>query len=338
MRGTVSAVPDLQDIVCAEKPIRWPLSSALENSPMVAYRNRFAEELAQRDVDDILDSYVYCSVGEMDQLLSLAEEHVLKQPLQGVGLEVGAGTALLSCVLAKRPAVDAILALEICQKMAELVIPKVAEFVLGEDAEKIVPVVGSFDDLRLPDESLDFIVDIDSLHHSDDLPRTLAESARVLKPGGRMLAFDRCHPNDLSDEEVRRMLDVVYPRDFLIRNHYPTDVVLTRRDNGENEYRLFEWQAAFESAGLQLDRTIEFQKPLKLGHAIKGLLSPLRPRRKNGRVTRNRYRLGTASDYARERLAAWLKTEPHCDYVVAPMRKTVFVLSKNGCGEPSPGR
>jgi SAM-dependent methyltransferase len=329
MTGAVSTAPDLQEVLSAERPIRWPLTAALVNSPMVAYRNRLAEQLAQCEVDEILRAYAYMSVDEMEQLLGLAEKHALSGPIRGVGLELGAGTGLLSAVVARRAAVEAVLALEICGRMADLVIPMVARSVLGDEAGKILPVVGSFDDLHLPDESLDFVVDFDSLHHSDDLPLTLAESARVLKRGGTMLIFDRCHPDALSDEHVRRMLGRVYSRDFLIRNHYPPDVVLTRRENGEHEYRLFEWQDAFAGAGLRVDRMVEFQKPLRVRHAVKGLLSPFRRRRIDGRVTRNGYRVSTARDYLRERLAGWLRRDFRGDYVLAPKRTTVFVLSRD---------
>ncbi len=328
MPGATPSLRFVEDLLRAERPIQWPLPAPLEDSPMVAYRNRFAEELAGREVDDILRSYVYCSVDEMEELVGLAEKHVLEQPLKGVGLELGAGVALLSCVVARRPDVDAVLALEICRKVADLIMPKVARSVLAENAERIVPVVGSFDDLRLPDESLDFLLDIDSLHHSYDLPRTLAESARVLRRGGRMLLFDRCHPDALTDKDVEQMLDVVYSQDFLVRNHYPTDVVLTRRDNGEHEYRLSEWQQAFESAGLRLDQMTEFQKPLRLHHAFKGLLSPLKRRRPDGNVTRNGLRLSTVWDYTREQMARWRKKEFCGDYVLASKRTTVFALTK----------
>lgn len=319
---------DPRQLLGAERPVRWPLGEELESSPMVAYRNQFAEYLAGRDVDEILDAYIYCTVSEMDQLVRLVETHALPRPLEGLGLELGAGTALLSCVVAKRFRVEAILALEICQQMAALVMPKVSRAILGEESDRILPVVGSFDDLRLPDESLDFVIDIDSLHHSDDLPRTVAESSRVLKHGGTMLVLDRCHPNELTDSDVQRMLSVEYSREFLERNHYPTDIVLTRRDNGEHEYRQREWQAAFQFAGLTLERMIEFQRPLTLSHAIKGLCSPWSKRPVDGRVTRNGYCLGTAWDYAREKAAQWLGTESPTDYVLAPKRTTVFTLSK----------
>ena len=168
-----------------------------------------------------------------------------------------------------------VLALEACEVMASRVMPKVASWILGEEARKVIPVVGSFDDMELPDASLDFVMEIDSLHHSHGLARTLRECARVLKPGGRLLCFDRCHPNTLTDQQVEDMLSQVYSRDFLTANHYPVHITLTRRENGEHEYRLFEWEAAFQAAGLRIVNRVEFGRVISAKAAVKGILSIL---------------------------------------------------------------
>jgi ubiquinone/menaquinone biosynthesis C-methylase UbiE len=253
--------------------LRWPLPLELESSPAVAFRNNFARVLAKKSVPEILRSYVYLTQKEMKDLLDLASQEVLDVPLHGIGIELGAGCGLLSSIVALGPAVEAVLALEICEEMASQVMPKVAASILSARSSKVIPVVGSFDDIQLPDNSLDFAVEIDSLHHSDNLKTTLKECARVLKPGGRLLCLDRAHPNSLSDQEVDKMLSYVYPRKFLIENSYPPDIALTRRQNGEHEYRLFEWEDAFRDAGLDLVRTKNLYKPERAKNAIKGLRS-----------------------------------------------------------------
>ncbi len=240
--------------------IRWPVPQELQSSAAVEYRTDFAQTLAKRSVPEIISSYVYMSASSMDRMLALASRHLLSEPLGGVGIELGAGCGLLASVVAKKKAVETVLAVEVCEQMASLVIPKVASFVLGKEANKIVPVVGSFDYLRLPANSVDFAVEIDSFHHSDNLSVTLSECARVLKPGGLLLCFDRSHPNTVTDDDVEQMLSQVYSREFLLANSYPPDIVLTRRGNGEHEYRLFEWKSAFDTAGLKLIKTIEFSE------------------------------------------------------------------------------
>lgn len=282
-----------------------------------------------RSVEHIVADYVYLSVQEMFELLALASRHALAAPIEGFGIELGAGCGLLSAVVASMPNVRAVLAVEICQRMPELVIPKVAAEVLGGDARKVVPVVGSFDDLRMPDASLDFAVEIDSLHHSDDLSGTLRECARVLRPGGQLLCFDRCHPDSITDEQVEAMLSRTYDRSFLLANCYPPETVLTRRENGEHEYRLFEWKAACDAAGLRLERIASFSRRVPARAALKGALSilPTPIKRHLGGVARAN--LGATRQWLEQRV--WLSWRSRWrGHIFAPKETTVFVMRKPG--------
>ena len=309
--------------------LQWPVPEALETAVEVTYRNMLAENLSRENPADIARRYVYLSVFQMADLLRLAERHILMKPLSGVGIELGAGCGLLASVVARKANVEAVFALELCQQMVRLNIPKVARHVLGNESRKVIPVIGSFDDLRLPDASLDFAVEIDSLHHSHDLPRTLIECARVLKPGGVALCFDRCHPDSLSDEKVEEMLSTVYSREFLVSNSYPPDVTLTRRDNGEHEYRRFEWQAAFDAAGLQLVKSCRFTKRVPPRAALKGALSIL-PESMQRKIHRSE---GVSFDPAKkwvkqryQRLALLGSVQRG---ILAPIESTVFLLQKS---------
>lgn len=49
---------------------------------------------------------------------------------------------------------------------------------------------GDVDDLPLPDNEVDAVVANMVLHHAPDPPRAIAEMARVLKPGGRLVITD----------------------------------------------------------------------------------------------------------------------------------------------------
>lgn len=260
---------------------RWPIDAELEAAVKVSYRSQLAVKLADQSAHEINRRYVYLSEFQMSRMLDLVQQHVFGQPLSGVGLELGSGSGLLAAVAARRPGVRAVLALEICDNF-DVLIEKVAQSVLGRDAAKVIPVVGSFDDLRVPDESFDFALDHDSLHHSDDLTRTIKECARVLKPGGVLVCFDRCHPDTVTDAQVNEMLDRVYSKEFLAFNSYPTDITLTRRENGEHEYRHFEWKAATEAAGMELVAYRDFKKEVSARKAFKGLFAwvpkPIRTR------------------------------------------------------------
>lgn len=255
--------------------IRWPVTESQRKLVEVVYRNDFIQKLAQRSVPEILASYVYFSVSEMEQLLGMAARYLLPSPLRGIGIELGAGSGLLSSVVARSRRVEAVLAIEICERAASLLIPKVASWVLGVDGAKVIPVVGSFDDLHLPDDSIDFALEIDSFHHSDNLAHTISECARVLKPGGLLLCFDRCWPDAHPDEDLDRLLSMIYTPEFLKANGYPPGITLTRRDNGEHEYKQREWQEAFKAAGLRLVKMCKFKRQVKFRSAVKGLFSVL---------------------------------------------------------------
>lgn len=57
------------------------------------------------------------------------------------------------------------------------------------EVEKVVPrlVIGDAEALPFADESFDHIHSFGVLHHSPDLPRSLREARRVLRPGGTMM-------------------------------------------------------------------------------------------------------------------------------------------------------
>ena len=49
------------------------------------------------------------------------------------------------------------------------------------------------------------------------------------------------------------MLNVVYPKEFLKENWLPLDKILTRKENGEHEYRFKEWEKFFLKARLKIE-------------------------------------------------------------------------------------
>ncbi len=257
------------------RAVRWPLPAELEAALEVTLRNGFAEQLVNGPVEEICVRHAAMTPDGMQKTMRLAERHVLDRPLEGVGIELGAGCGLLSAVVASSPLVDQVLALEVCASSAELLVPRVATHLLGAQADKVIPAVGSFDDLRVPDHSFDFAVEFHSYHHASNLPQTMRELARVLRPGGVALLFDRVQPDSMTDAEVQALLSAVYPAAFLQSYHYPPNMTLTRLENGEHEYRLREWQAAFSSAGLRIERMVEFFPRVRLARAVKGLLSLL---------------------------------------------------------------
>lgn len=263
------------------RPIAWPVPEGLASSIGIAARNRSAEMIAGMDLAEGAPLNGALSPSDMELLVASAERHLLDEPLAGAGIDLGAGLGILSAVAAKRGGVDAVLAVEVCPEFVDAVIPRSAREVLGDAADKVVPVLGTFDDLRLADASVDFAVEIDSLHHADDLDAALSECARVLRPRGTLLCFDRVQPDDMSDAMRDRLLERVYTEEWIVANGYPTGVRMTRRDNGEHEIRASEWDAAFRRNGLRRVRTVEFTPRITMRAAAKSAVSALpRPVRK----------------------------------------------------------
>jgi SAM-dependent methyltransferase len=311
-----------------ETAVRWPLPDEFVSSPEVAYRNRFAEALSQKSVEEIVARFVYLAPEQMRRLVETGCRAVGAPSLRGTGLELGAGCGLLSSTVAGLPGVERVIAVEVCEEAVRSLIPKVARGLLGNASNKVVPVIGSFDDVRLRDNSVDFIVEIDSFHHSGDLARTFGECHRVLRPGGVAICFDRCHPDSLSDEEVDRMLSEVYSEHFLAANHYPPGVTLTRRQNGEHEYRLFEWKSGFEKAGLKLLKAASLAKEVPFRKAVKGCLS-VTP----GPVRRLVYQtdnadLTTTWEWIAQPFRTVFSSAQFGRAVLAPKETSVFLLEK----------
>ncbi len=84
----------------------------------------------------------------------------------------------------------------------------------------------------LPDASMDVVTARHTLHHHRDLPATLAEVARVLRPGGRFVLVDEITPDPRIDawlDGIERARDATHVR----------------------AYGLPEWRAALAEAGLR---------------------------------------------------------------------------------------
>jgi len=206
---------------------------SLENSPEIQEKQIYSE-------------HIYIEKSELLEIIDIAISSTGFQP-QGVGVELGAGCAAISVELVKsNPEINKIYAVEIVPEIVEFAAVPLIDMHINN--EKVIPVVGDFDSLKLEDESIDFIVEFDSLHHSFNLEKTIAESGRVLKSGGQLLAIDRSHWS----ASKRRRLELEnqeYSIKFLEDRGIPVETRVTRADNGEHEYLLSEYIGAFKHAG-----------------------------------------------------------------------------------------
>ena len=102
-------------------------------------------------------------------------------------------------------------------------------------AREIAPLAAFGEALPVADGSIDVVYCRQVLHHTTDLPAALRECARVLRPGG---AFAACREHVVDDDaQLARFL---------------ADHPVHRLAGGEHAYRLDEYLAAIEGAGLFL--------------------------------------------------------------------------------------
>jgi ubiquinone/menaquinone biosynthesis C-methylase UbiE len=167
--------------------------------------------------------------------------------MSGVGVELGSGCSAISVELVKsNENISKIYAVEIVPEIVEYAAVPLIH--MHNVQEKVVPVVGSFDDIKLKDNSIDFVIEFDSLHHSFDLNRTIQESYRILKPGSKLLAIDRAHWNT-SKRRRKELENVMYSREFLVARGLDPNIIVTRAENGEHEHLLDDYLITFKNAG-----------------------------------------------------------------------------------------
>jgi ubiquinone/menaquinone biosynthesis C-methylase UbiE len=172
--------------------------------------------------------------------------------IHGKGIDLGGGVGCISSTLAKKNNVEKIYCVELVEDAVKLCQPIVKQEILKERKHKVISVIGDFDNLELENSSLDFAVSWDSMHHSNDLVKTLKECKRVLKKNGAMIIVDRAHNDSTPDFEIERMLNITYNEEFLTKFYRSKNMILTRRENGEHEHRFFEWKEFFKKSGFDL--------------------------------------------------------------------------------------
>ena len=107
-------------------------------------------------------------------------------------LDLGAGTGDLALMAAEAvsPA-GCVVALDLSQPMLRLAAAKAARVPAGYHVR---PVTGRAEQLPIPNDTLDAVVSGFVMRNVSDLNRTLAESHRVLRPGGRLVILEFSRP------------------------------------------------------------------------------------------------------------------------------------------------
>ena len=209
-----------------------------------------AEKTSEKGYDAIISEYVYIDSPEVEKTIKLIPN--IYDKIKGIGIDLGGGVGCISSTLAKNSNVEKIFCVELVEEVVKLCQPIVKKQILKDQHEKVISVVGDYNFLELPSNSVDFAISWDAMHHSQDPVITFRECKRVLKKNGVFIIIDRAHNNSTPDEEIERILNITYDEEFLKKNYRRLDEKLTRKENGEHEYRFYEWKEFFQKAGFEL--------------------------------------------------------------------------------------
>jgi SAM-dependent methyltransferase len=195
-------------------------------------------------------------------------ERILGTRFAGQVADLGSGTGLMAGVLSRREPIRRVHAVEYSRNYVANIMPLVFRQV-GARPERIVRVVGDYNELRLEDASLDFVFELEAYHHSESIERTVAEAYRVLKPGGVFVGLERSHPDRTSLAKLQAFLDRQLTDKQKRRYGFDPSRSVTRREWGEHEYRVREWKGFFDMAGFVtvVKRFFPYQLSLRPRHA-----------------------------------------------------------------------
>jgi SAM-dependent methyltransferase len=210
-------------------------------------------------------------------ILKLRDFNILPK-LFGIGLEIGSGLGLLSLSFLKQDydnKIQGIVAVEAGRPFVQTGIKLAARQILKDQAFKIIPCYGSFDQLLIGDETIDFILQIEALHHADELLPPIIESHRILVKGGFFISIDRAWPNEVDRDVLEELLNHQYSKEWLDAKGFPSHEPFLRRDNGEHEYRDMDWKRSFEEAGFTLLSINHLHPKFKIKDFIKRIIGIL---------------------------------------------------------------
>ena len=157
-------------------------------------------------------------------LLDVAFRKLFTQP-SGDLLDIGCGTAFYYPLLSRH--VRSVVGVDLSGEM----IAEASRLIDSKRLENCRVEQGSAMELKFPDASMDVVHCWDVLHHVADIPNTISEVARVLKPGGRFIAMEPnvlnpsitwYHARRRSEWRLFTQNQITLPR--RLREHFDTEI------------------------------------------------------------------------------------------------------------------
>ncbi len=182
-----------------------------------------------------LNSAVHATGADLERLKSLATQHA---PARVLDLGCGAGHASFALAAGGAPQVTA-------YDPSPDMLAVVAQEAAKRGHAGIETRLGAAEVLPFENDSFDLVVTRYSAHHWASVPRALAECARVMTPGGRLVVIDMIAPEtplfDTSLQVVEFLRDASHVRDYRV-----SEWRAMQSTAGFSEHKLTSWKLTMD--------------------------------------------------------------------------------------------
>ena len=156
-----------------------------------------AEKLTEQNMlDDLGNDYMDFSTYPDDEIRVLARKQRIREvellleqdhaKISGRCVELGSGYGYFSAIASKSARVSEIVGLDISTAEIYYLGPYMWD-VLEPDWSKLSFVIGDMNEMSTKLGSFDTVIFCASLHHSGNIPRSLEQAAKLLRPGGSLI-------------------------------------------------------------------------------------------------------------------------------------------------------
>ncbi len=241
-----------QDLSAVE---RWLSDDALNGLYTASYWNDIEAERKKEwwiEDGDYDRCHRYLEDSRLRLEYELAETFILEAPGDALQVaDLAAGIGWTSALLSKIDRVATVHCVEMSTHRLERLFPHAMTMFAGRSA-KIRRYLGSFYDLKLPEQSIDVVFLSQAFHHADRPMKLITECDRVLKPGGRIVLVGehQIRPHRV----LRRFLStLVRQKKVLTDFHslFPPDPVL-----GDHYYRRSDYYLLFGASGYRMQHRV----------------------------------------------------------------------------------